>query len=166
VRDNAWETLINTPDQLDFHHIDPNGRFYLIRSLEDDNSSRVRAGEMLEPIIVILRVAETIAVGLSFARALDWKPEETTLGFAFRWSKLKGRNLHPWAHPGITVNAFEKSGTETVSSYVDVSLETPLNAIAPAVDTAVRQLFVQFGGYQIPIQSIENWTRRLIERKL
>jgi hypothetical protein len=166
VRENAWETLINTPDRLDFHRIEPNGRFYLLRSLEDDSSTRVQAGTMLEPIFVILRVAETIAVGLSFARALNWKPEETTLGFAFRWNKLKGRNLYAWAHPGITVNAFEKSGTETVSSYVDVSLETPINAITPAVDAAVRQLFVQFGGYQIPMQSIENWTRKLIERRL
>jgi hypothetical protein len=170
VRENAWETLIisleSWSDHLDFYHFDPNGKFYLLRNLEDDSNDRVPAGSMLEPIIVILRVAETIAVGLSFARALGWKPEETTLAFAFRWDKLSGRNLHPWAHPEITVSAYEKTATDRVTSYVEVPLDTPVNAIAPAVEAVVRQLFVQFGGYQMPLQAIEYWTRRLIERKL
>ncbi len=170
VRENSWETLIisleSWSDHLDFYHLNPNGKFYLLRNLEDDSTERVPAGTMLEPILVILRVAETIAVGLSFARALGWKPEETTLGFAFRWGKLKGRNLYAWTHPEVHISAYEKTGTENVTSYVEVTLDTPQSAIAPAVDAVVRQLFVQFGGYQMPTQSIEHWTRRLIERRL
>jgi hypothetical protein len=53
-----------------------------------------------EPIIAILKVAEAIAVGLSFTRALGWKEDNTKLQFAFLWNKLAGRRLATWAHPG------------------------------------------------------------------
>jgi hypothetical protein len=66
----------------------------------------------------------------------------------------------------VYISAHEKTGTDSVTSYVEVPLDTPLNAIAPAVETVVQQLFVQFGGYQLPTQVIEDWTRKLIERKL
>jgi hypothetical protein len=170
VRDGVWESLIISLDSwsehLDFYLFDPNGKFYLLRNLQDDSSENIPAGTVLDPIIAILRVAETIAVGLSFARALGWKPEGTTLAFDFRWSGLKGRKLEPWVNRGVYISAHEKTGTDSVTSYVEVPLDTPLSAIAPAVDTVVRQLFVQFGGYQLPTQSIEDWTRKLIERKL
>jgi len=170
VRDGVWESLIISLDSwsehLDFYLFDPNGKFYLLRNLQDDCSEKIPAGTVLDPIIAVLRVAETIAVGLSFARALGWKPEETTLAFAFRWSRLKGRKLEPWVNRGVYISAREKTGTDSVTSYVEVPLDTPLNAIAPAVETVVRQLFVQFGGYQLPTQAIEDWTRKLIERRL
>jgi len=170
VRDGLWETLIISLDSwsehLDFYLFDPNGKFYLLRNLQDDSSEKIPAGTVLDPIIAILRVAETIAVGLSFARALGWEPEDTTLAFAFRWNRLKGRKLEPWVNPGVHISAYEKTGTDSVTSYVEVPLDTPLNAIAPAVETVVRQLFVQFGGYQLPTKAIEDWTRKLIERRL
>jgi hypothetical protein len=43
-------------------------------------------------------------------------------------------------------------------------MDTPVNAIAPYVEQAVRILLVRFGGYQIPLESIEHWVRRLAER--
>lgn len=170
VKDGNWQALIVSvqegwSDHLDFQLFDPNGRFYLLRNLQDDGGGRAK-GSVLEPIIAILRVAETIAVGLTFARSLGWEPEDTTLTFAFRWSKLTGRKLECWANPGVHISAYERTGTDTVTSYVEVPLDTPLSAIAPAVEVVVRQLFVQFGGYQFPSKAIEDWTRKLIERRL
>jgi hypothetical protein len=170
VKNGTWEALIvsvhgSWSDHLDFQLFDPNGRFYLLRNLQDDGGGRA-PGSVLDPIIAILRVAETIAVGLAFARALGWGAEDTTLAFAFRWSRLTGRKLEPWANPGVYISAYERAGTDTVTSYVEVPLDTPLSAIAPVVDAVVRQLFVQFGGYQLPSKAIEDWTRKLIERRL
>lgn len=115
---------------------------------------------------MILRVAETIAVGLAFAKALGWDTEKTRLGFAFRWSKLKGRALVAWANPAVTINSFGVSHDEEVTTSVELSLDIPATAIAPYVDQAVRGLFVLFGGYRIPLEAIEHWVRRLIERQL
>jgi len=172
VADGVWQALIisigdMSSKHLDFQLLDPNGRFYLLRNLQDDGREKhVKPGAVLDPILAIIRVAETIAVGLSFARALGWKPEETTLGFAFRWNNLKGRSLETWANPGVYISAHGRTATDVLISYAEVPLDTPVNAIAPAVETVVRELFVQFGGYQLPTKAIEDWTRKLIERRL
>jgi hypothetical protein len=115
---------------------------------------------------VIHRVAEAIAVGLAFARALGWDAEKTRLGFAFRWTKLRGRALVAWANPAVTVTSFGVSHDEEVTTFVELSLDTPAAAIAPYVDQAVQGLFVLFGGYRIALEAIEYWVRRLIERQL
>jgi hypothetical protein len=165
VRQNFWEALIiSGEDHLDFELFDPNGRFYLLRNLQDDFSGPA-PGTVLDPILAIIRVAETIAVGLSFARALGWSLKDTTLGFAFRWTKLAGRRLEVWASPGTHLSTREKTGSDSVLSYVEVPADMPLNAIAPVVENVVRNLFVQFGGYQFPAESIKTWTRKLIERR-
>jgi hypothetical protein len=121
---------------------------------------------MLEPIVLILRVAEALLVGLDFAKALGWKSEETRLGFAFRWSKLKGRRLEPWANPFAPTSATGTAQDETVTTFVDLLLDTPASAVAPYVDQATRDLFVLFGGYRFPSAAMEHWVRRLVERKL
>jgi hypothetical protein len=169
VSDETWQAFIVSTTwfrSLDFHLLDPNGRFYLLRSLQDDNADKIPPGKYLEPISAILHVAETIVVGLSFARALGWSPEEATLGFAFRWTGLKGRRLEPWGHPGAYLSSFGTSGTDITTSFVEVPLDTPLAAIAPAVETALRKLTIAFDGYQLPTKPIEEWTRRLTERRL
>ena len=68
--------------------------------LQDDGvPSRIRPGQVIEPMLMILRVAEAMGVGIAFAKALGWVPDQTSLGFAFRWHKLKGRRLTAWANP-------------------------------------------------------------------
>jgi hypothetical protein len=92
--------------------------------------------------------------------------EKARLGFAFRWTELRGRALVAWANPVVTVTSFGVCHDEEVTTFVELSLDTPAAAIAPHVEQAVQGLFVLFGGYRIPLQTIEHWVRRLIERKL
>jgi hypothetical protein len=165
VRDGAWEALIFSSEFLDFYRFDPNGKFYLLRNFQDDTKEEIPPRTVLDPIIVILRVAETIAVGLSFAGALGWKPQETKLGFAFRWSGLSGRKLESWANRLVHISAYDQTATDIVTTFVEVPLDTPLTAIAPAVQSAVRELFVQFGGYEFPMTAIETWVSKLIDRR-
>jgi len=170
VRDKGWEALIISLEgwskHVDFLRFDPRGEFYLWRNLPDDVSDQIPPGKMLDPIVVILRVTEALLVGPAFARALGWKSEEARLGFAFRWTKLKGRQLEPWANPGVTINAYGTAQDDTVTTFVELPLDTPGSAVAPHVDEATRELFVLFGGYQFPSAAIENWVRRLVERRL
>jgi hypothetical protein len=105
-------------------------------------------------------------VGLAFAKALGWKSEEARLGFAFRWTKLKGRRLEPWANPAVPISATGTAQDDTVTTFVELLLDTPESAVAPYVDQATRELFALFGGYRFPSAAIEHWVRRLVERKL
>ena len=84
----------------------------------------------------------------------------------FRWTKLKGRTLNPWANPLVIISSYDLAHDDEVTTFVELSLDTPPTAIAPAVKQATRELFVLFGGYQLPGQAIEQWVRKLIERQL
>jgi Putative DNA-binding domain len=172
VRSGAWEALIvritaEIASRLEFFRLDPKGDFYLRRLLQDDAvPSRVEPGERLDPILVIIRVAEAIAVGLSVAKGLGWSQETTRLGFMCRWRKLKGRRLDSWSNPIVYVPGGGTAEDDAVTTFVEVPLDTPASAIAAFVDDATRDLFVLFDGTRLPASTVEEWTRRLIERRL
>ena len=93
----AWQALILSSKgwsvHADFLRLSPKGEFYLWRALQDDLiPSKVKPRTVLNPIIAVLRVAESIAVGLNVPRALGWD-ETARLGYAFKWTKLSGRTL-------------------------------------------------------------------------
>ena len=102
VIENAFEYLVVSlspgfTNHIDFARLDPKGEFFLHRLLQDDGApSRARPGQVLDPTLMCLRAAEAMGVGIAFAKALGWPPDKTTLGFGFRWHKLKGRQLTAW----------------------------------------------------------------------
>jgi hypothetical protein len=171
VRD-AFEYLIVSisPDfsnHIDFARLDPRGEFFLLRLLQDDGVPRqVRPGQVIDPMLMILRVAEAIGVGIAFAKALGWLPDQTTLGFAFRWHKLKGRRLTAWANPYSDLREGGMAHDDMIESCVQFSLDTPLSAVAQFVDEATKRLFAAFEGTTIPRRTIEDLVKRLFERKL
>jgi hypothetical protein len=170
VKNNGWEAFIASlegwSNHLDFYRFDPNGRFYLHRNLQDDSTEKIPPGTALDPILVMIRIAEAVAVGLAFAKGLDWKPEETTLGFAARWTKLRGRTLESWANQMAYISPRGEASDDTAIGYTELRLDTPTNAIAPAIKELVQPLFVLFGGFEMPQPAVEQWVQRLLERKL
>jgi hypothetical protein len=115
---------------------------------------------------VLIRVAEAIAVGLSTAKGLGWDQQTSQLGFTFRWRKLKGRRLDSWSNPIVYVPGGGAAQQDEVTTSIELPLDTPLSAISPFVDAATKELFIVFDGTRLPQQTIEEWTRRLIERRL
>jgi hypothetical protein len=90
-------------------------------------------------MLMILRVAEAMGVGIAFAKVLGWVPDQTTLGFAFRWQKLKGRQLSAWANPYGDIREGGVAHDDTIESCVQFSLDTPLSAVAQFVDEATKR---------------------------
>jgi hypothetical protein len=168
---NAVEYLIvslsnDFSNHVDFARLDPKGEFFLHRLLQDDGvPSRVVPGKALDPILMILRVAEVIGVGIAFAKGLGWTPEQTKLGFAFRWTGLNGRRLTAWSRPLDTLEG-GNAHDDQIDSYVEFSLDTPLSAVGQFVAEATKELFVAFDGKTVPLQTVEGWVNRLYERKL
>ena len=103
VLDGVWQALIVALDggwyqHFDFLRFDPTGEFYLHRVMQDDLSEKVNPGIAMDVILMIYRVAEVLAVGVSMARNLGWDPNGTA-GFAFQWTGLNGRELSSWVNP-------------------------------------------------------------------
>jgi hypothetical protein len=154
-------------NHIDFAQLDPKGEFFLHRLLQDDGvPSRIRPGQVLDPMLMILRVAEAMGVGIAFAKALGWVPDQTTLGFAFRWHELKGRQLSTWANPYGDIREGGVAHDDTIESCVQFSLDTPSSALAQFVDEATKRLFAAFDGTIIPHRTIEDLVKRLFERRL
>jgi hypothetical protein len=169
VKNRAVESLIISElvsTHIDFARWNPIGEFYLHRLMQDDGVSRmVEPGTSLDPCLATQRVAEAIAIGIAYAKALDWQLDATTLNFAFKWTRLSGRQLIRWSDPFSTLpggTAFD----DTVTTFTELLSDTPLSAISPFVEQATRDLFLIFNGVTIPPETTEDWVRRLIERRL
>src|SRR6476620_5381069 len=112
--------------------LDPKGNFYLLRLLQDDLQDKITPGTVLDVILVVIRVAEAIAVGLSVGRALEL-PSDARLGFGFQWKELSGRRLASWANPLASITPGDAAYDDSVDTFVEVPLETATSAIAPYV---------------------------------
>jgi hypothetical protein len=132
--------------------------FYLLTALEDDLPSpdpRLEPRAQLDFVLQISRVAEIISVALSFAQSMGCDPLKTSLAFAFRWTKLKGRHLTSRVQPQRAFRSREPASQDEVVTVLTVPLDTPRTAIAPHVGPAVRNLFALFGGTEFESRVIE-----------
>lgn len=170
ILEKGWQALIVSLNggwsrHLDFMRLDPKGEFYLQRIMQDDLTDKVVPETALDGVLAIIRIAEAIIVGLKMVRALGWG-DDARLGFAFRWSKLKGRELSSWANPLVGFMPGLLSHTDTVETFVEIPASTPTSAVAPYVEEAMRDLFLAFKGKTLSSNVFEEWTQRLLERRL
>lgn len=171
LHNGTWEALINTigdiqvSEHIDFMRLDPQGRFYLYRALYEDMKSRHQYFES-ETIFhfdrAITDVAEAIAVGITFAKAMGCETEETTLSFEFRWTGLQNRLLRRSSEPGYMPE--RKAYADNVMSQVNVPLDTPLSAIGNYVHEVVTPLLEKFDDFAISIDAVDRWTSKLFKR--
>ena len=168
VIERAWQALIfsckSWYGHADFMRLDPKGAFYLWRVMPDDLSPNISPGTVLDPILVVGRVTEALAVGLRIVKGLGWA-EDLRLGFAFRWTKLSNRELSSWANPMVHVTGGHTAYDDVVESFVELALDTPISAIAPYVEQATRDLFLAFDGYTLPQNAAEYWVEAVLKRQ-
>lgn len=169
---DGWGALISPAiggrQRLEFMRFEPAGHLYLRRVLEDDlHSEKVAPHTALDPLLVIIRVAEAIAVALSIAQGMRKKNVNSeNVGIAFRWCGLSDRILRLWANPTMGLIGEPRASVDDVSTFVEVPCDVPINAIAPFVTQATRELFAVFDGTVVNSAVIEDWTARLLERRL
>jgi hypothetical protein len=171
----VWEAFIvsldsGLSDEIDFMRLDPKGRLYLRQALQDDvsgGSGGPAPMQVLDFNLPVIRTAETIDLGIRFAKSMGCAAEETQLAFAFRWTKLRGRRLTSWANPRRSPPPMRSAAyQDEVLAFVNVPLDTPLSALGNYVYQAVQPLFEIFDGFVLSRNDVEDLTRRLIERKL
>ncbi|MBW4465535.1 MAG: ATP-binding protein [Pegethrix bostrychoides GSE-TBD4-15B] len=174
VNNGAWEALLidlerSWGSHIDFMRLDPQGKFFLRRALEDDMQEPDRSPRPLTVLdwgLSIIRTAEAIAVGIAFAISMGCLPEKTTLAFGFKWSGLKGRKISSWANPRRVMFHSYSAYQDEVIVFVNVPLDTPLSALSQYVSKVIKPLFETFEGFTLGEDIIEEMTRSLIERRL
>lgn len=144
----------------------PSGRLYNLMplnvSVNEDMSARAGQAEphtVLDPRRTARRVGEAILTGLAFARALACDPESTSLGFAFRWTGLRGRHLTSLSvqrFPDLSFLPTDSANDDTQNSFITVPLETAPNAVALLVGEVLRPLLAAFNGYTMDPNLIEH----------
>lgn len=155
---------------IDFMRLDPTGKFYLRRAFEDDLGGGLtqRVPEpltALDFVLPILRVAETIAVGLAIAKGMGCKPEETSLSFLFAWHNLRGRTLTSWANPRRLLLGHQVADRDQAQAYIEVPLDMPLSRLGSFTKEAIDPLFDAFH-HDIDQTIFDDLTTQLITRSL
>ncbi|HEY0112614.1 MAG TPA: RNA-binding domain-containing protein [Allosphingosinicella sp.] len=170
VSDGAWQALIADLDSgwfptFEFLRYDPRGEFFLRRVMQDDLTEKVPPGTALDVVLMLYRVIEVLATGISIARAIGWE-ENDVAGFAFRWTGLNDRRLVSWVDAFRSAGGRGQSRTQTAESFIEVPLATPHLALAPHVRLAVAPLFASFDGFDPAASLIETCVRKVVERKM
>lgn len=167
-----WEAMMDgqgdgTMAMLDFWRIDPAGKLYYLRAMEDDLRARtlsVTPGTLFDFHLTVLRVAEVLANAIRFSRVLA-SDAETTIRGVFRWRGLRGRTLTSWTEPGRRLRREAKAYDDMITSNFEVSSNLADSAIASHVYQIVRPLFLAFDGYDLPQETIEAVAAKLIEQR-
>ncbi|MGA2214468.1 MAG: hypothetical protein ABSH31_14425 [Bryobacteraceae bacterium] len=147
---------------------DPAGKFYLRRAYEDDLAQGRRSPEPfaeLDFVLPILRVSETIAVGLVFAKAMGCIPEQAFLSYSFAWHRLSGRRLSSWADPNRMLWGNRPADRDEAQAYIEVPLDMPLSRLGSVTKEAIDPLFDAFDE-NISQDVIDDLTTRLVTRNL
>lgn len=165
VLDGGWEALLFIPAHrgVDYWRIEPTGRFYMLRNLQDD-TDREPPGKELDLDLVIWRTAEAMAVALRFTKAIGCIPESTCVEFGFRWTKLAGRKLAAWANPRRFIGTPKVASQNIVYSEVVVPLDAPESALGGYVHKATTPLFNVFEGEEFEPKITEDITAKLLRR--
>ncbi len=93
------------------------------------------------------------------------EPEKTQLGFAFKWAKLRERELVSWVNPNRNMWPGRFAYQDEVVSTVQIPLDTPLSALSEFVFQVTEPLFQVFDGFTLSKSVVEDLTNKLIERK-
>jgi hypothetical protein len=169
IIDNVWEALI-VSSELDFWRIYPDGKFFLLRVLEDDKKENLPHTKLphtkLEFCLAILRTAEAISTVIEFAKAMGYDQENTSILFGLKWTNLKGRELSAWANPRRYIEKGWFAKQNEFYHEFAIGLNTSNAIISQNLYSTINKLFNLFGGFEISYEAVDEWFNKLINRKL
>lgn len=120
--------------------------------IEDDTRGSERAQDPLTTLdftLPIKRVSEGMALGIRFARAMGCIPEDTTLTFYLRWTRLHNRRLSSWVDGSSYWSPGGRAYQDEDISAIDVPIETSESALFQYVHEAIKRLYEVFDGFKL-----------------
>ncbi len=175
VVQGKWEALMDSLDDqsfggggmLDYWQIDPAGRLYYVRALEDDLRSQtngVTPRTILDFPIAVYRVTEVVAAAIQILRELDGQ-NDSFVAFAFRWRGIKNRVLGSWSDPRRLLRRQATCHDDVVTTDIQVPIDVPDSAIPSHVYGAIKPLFLAFG-YDLDQEVIEKIALSVLQRSM
>jgi hypothetical protein len=172
VHQGAWEQLVvanGAFNALEFHMMEPRGRFFQWRLLLPDVIASRRPEDpktYLDPDGAIVDVAETLLTGLAVAATLGAATPDHQATFAFHWTGLSGRQLVRLIAAGFVRHHHRVARDDSPApSVVTIPADTAPSAIAPYVEEILRPVFEVFGGEAIDRVDVERLVQALLERR-
>ena len=172
TREGAYQMLLNVPDphhgHFEFSRLDPKGYFYCRSALVEDVRDRrfpSRDTPTLDPGRVVSRIIEAFLTGAAFARAMKADEASTTLGFAFRWSGLRGRKLHNWSGGmDYLAQGHVARGDDHSATFVELPLDTAPGALAGYAAQVIAPLMTVFD-WRMPPGLVGRFADKTIGRR-
>lgn len=175
VVEGAWQCFIPPRstgdmfsfDDLDFWRIEPSGFFYALRGLEDDLSTSKQnpKNNTLDFGLMIYRISEALAVASAFAKALVSSTDNTVLKFFFRWHRLNGRKLYPWAEPHRFWRLPGGTAHQDDFAYtIEIPLESAISSLHQHTANILNRLFELFDGTNMDAGIYEELTNKLLSK--
>lgn len=176
VTQGAWEALVHrvrdqwSEDSLDFWKMEPCGRFYLLRTLEDDTSRTlqgrgVKPGTIFDFLLLVSRTTEAIGTIRGFAEGLGVNRSDGSVDFAFRWTGLRGREITCWVDLSRELMTRVKAMDDQVVSTCCVPLDIPDKRLWEFVKQITQPVFDVFGT-GIGDQVLQDIVDRTLSRRL
>jgi hypothetical protein len=170
--EGGWEALIDSlngwNNHFDFMRIEPSGRFYLLRVLEDDvHQDRITPGTVFDFILPIWRVADVIATVLEFARGLGAK-DDAHLVFTFRWRGLQGRQLTSWANSRFPFFGLINKATirqDQVITHGELQVDAAENRVVTLTHELLQPLYAAFDGNSLDLATVQAEVSDLMKRR-
>jgi hypothetical protein len=139
----------------DFWRVAPEGKFFLIRGLQEDSlqSERgIKPGSGFEITTPTWRVGEAFLHAASMASLFG--DSAATISIIFEWSGLNGRHLTTHFDPGRLLSSRYTAHQNSFQAQVSVRADEVADALPELVERVVRPLYEMFDFFNLPTQLV------------
>jgi hypothetical protein len=120
-------------------------------------------GQILDPVIELLRLVQAFVVGSSYAKALGYQAE-TQLHFGIFWNGLKGRRLEDWTDRQYDYYGAKECRAENVELEITLPLEPSSQEVIQKTTEAIQKLARAFD-FTIREQVVANEVKQYLNLK-
>ena len=175
VNNGQWEAILfdlesGWSSHIDYWFMNPSGKFYHIRGLEDDYRLQENKPEPLTALdfaLPIWRVGEAITIAIAYSKALGCHEKSSSVDLMFRWTRLKDRRLSSWAQSSrhMPIPVRKKAYQDEVASNIKIPIDTPSSASHEYVYEVTKPLYEIFNGFELSKNIIEDIMSTMLTRR-
>ena len=148
---------LRTPAHCDFWRAHPDGRLFLQRGYDEDESERVQAGKCIDVTLPIWRVAEAMLHVARFARSFDENP---TIVVRCHYTALQNRILTSISHRRVMFDNHVCTDREATIETQATATEIDDN-LAEVLHPMLVPLYERFSFFELPMQIVVEEIERL-----
>ncbi len=151
------------PTEIDFWRADPGGRFFVLRSHQDDSPRNgILPGTVFDAGLPIWRAGECLLHAASMADRLG-APDEAPILARAGWTGLSGRRLSRWANENWAgyLAPEGRGGAEEATSVTRATVQQVRVALPEVLAELLRPLYEVFDFAEMPVGTIAHEVGRL-----